>query len=241
MKTTQQTVLITGGTRGIGLAFAEKFLQAGNQVIITGRNAEALAKIQAKHPSIKTAQADMGNLDDLKQLVAQHPGITVLINNAGVQYNYSFTDSDDRLATIRSEIQINLTGLIELTHLYIPHLSRHRESAIVNLSSSLGFVPKENAPVYCATKSAVHTFSRALRWQLESTPIKVFEVVPPLVDTDMTKGRGDNNKIAPSDLVDEFWRAFQANQTHIPIGKAKILLRLNRWLPSVAERIIRKG
>lgn len=240
MQTNNHTVLITGGTRGIGFHLAQRFLNAGNKVIITGRNPETLTKATEQLAGAIGEVADMTNLDDLKQLHEKYPDVTVLINNAGVQYNYEMLESEQSFERIGTEIQTNFSGLVQLTALYLPTLAQKPESAVINVSSALAFVPKQSAPVYCATKAAVHSFTRSLRWQLEDTTIRVFEVIPALVETDMTAGR-TGDKITPKALVDEFWTGYQRDQTQIAIGKVGLLLRVNRFLPSIAERIIRNG
>ncbi|MBZ0277211.1 MAG: SDR family NAD(P)-dependent oxidoreductase [Anaerolineae bacterium] len=238
MRTINHTVLITGGTRGIGLALAKRFWEAGNRVIITGRNPDTLANAQAELPGAEAILADMTNPLNLKNLHTSYPDVSVLINNAAVQYNYALTESEAAWERVTTEIHTNFVGLVQLTALYLPGLQAQPESAIVNFSSGLGFVPKQSAPVYCATKSAVHTFSLSLRWQLEQTGIKVFEVIPALVDTDMTVGRGEN-KITTKQLVDEFWANFEKDRHQIAIGRTRMLLMLDRVFPSIAQRIMR--
>lgn len=242
------TVLITGGSSGIGLAFAKRFLQAGNRVIITGRNAEKLATVQAEYPEIITEVADMANLEALQKLAARYPDVNILINNAGIQYNYDFVDSTVPIEFIETELKINLIAPLQLTKLMLPQLLIQPKAAIVNVSSGLGLIPKQTALVYCGSKAGLHIATKALRWQLEATSVKVFEVIAPLVDTPMTDGRG-KGKIAPDALVDEFWDVFchawrSPNLQHnyeIPIGKVKLLLVLQRWLPKLAEKILRLG
>ncbi|GBE18310.1 putative oxidoreductase [archaeon BMS3Abin16] len=114
------------------------------------------------------------------------------------------------------------------------------EAAVINVSSALGIVPKESAPVYCATKAAIHSFSKSLRYQLEKTPVKVFEIIPSLVDTDMTRGRG-KGKISPETLAKEVIKGLKKDNYEIRVGLVKILFLVNRVLPSLAERVIRNG
>lgn len=242
------TVLITGGSSGIGLALARRFLQTGNRVIITGRNAEKLAKVQANYPEIITEVADMADLEALQKLVDRYLDVNIVINNAGIQYNYDFVDPTVPIELIEAELHINLIAPLQLTKLILPQLLRKPKAAIVNVSSGLGLVPKQTAPVYCGSKAGLHIATKALRWQLEATPVKVFEVIAPLVDTPMTAGRG-KGKIIPEALVNEFWDIFchawchPNRQQHyeIPIGKVKLLLVLQRWLPELAEKILRPG
>jgi len=242
------TVLITGGSSGIGLAFAKQFLQTGNRVIITGRNTEKLANVQADYPEIITEVTDMEDLEALQKLANRYPDVNILINNAGVQYNYEFVDPTVPIELIETELKTNLIAPLQLIKLMLPQLLMKPKAAIVNVSSGLGLVPKQTAPVYCGSKAGLHIATKALRWQLEATSVKVFEVIAPLVDTPMTAGRG-KGKITPDALVDEFWDTFgrvwyTPNLQHhyeIPIGKVKLLLVLQRWLPQLAEKILRPG
>ena len=240
METTNNTVLITGGSSGIGLALAKRFWQEKNKVIIIGRDPTKLAGVQEKYPGLKTECVDIRDIAALKRLPQQYPEVNILINNAGVQYNYNFADPGFSLDTIENEINTNLLGPLYLTKLFLPHLLNKKQAAIVNVSSALGFVPKQTAPVYCGSKAAVHIFSQALRWQLENSSIKVFEIIPSLVDTPMTQDR-DRNKISPEALADEFWHNFRGNTYEVRIGGVKQLLRLNQLMPTIAQKIMRKG
>lgn len=238
MQTSNNHVLITGGSSGIGLALAKKFLATNNEVTIVGRNGAKLTAVKEKHPQLKIATADLTNRESLQQLVRQCPNINVLINNAGVQYEYQFADAATPVAQIDMELDTNSNGLFHLTKLYLPHLLQQPTAAIVNVSSALGIVPKESAPIYCASKAAVHVFTKSLRWQLEDSSVKVFEIIPPLVDTAMTNGRSAN-KISPEKLVAEFWQGWQKDQFEMRIGRVKQLFFLNRLAPKLAERMMR--
>lgn len=240
MQTQGHTVLITGGAGGIGKALAERFLAAGNRVIVTGRDERKLAALRAKHPAIETHVADMADAGALERLAAACPDVTVLVNNAAVQHNYDFADADVPVELIDSELATNLTGPLTLIKLLLPQLLARPEAAIVNITSGLAYVPKQSAAVYCGSKAGLHIATRALRWQLEGTPVRVFEMIPPLVDTGMTAGRG-SGKITPQALVDEFWPAFARDQAVIPIGRSRLLLLLRRAVPGLADNIMRRG
>lgn len=240
MNTSNNTVLITGGTSGIGLALAQKFLSEDNRVIVTGRDQEKLSRVQAELPKIIAHKADMSRLEDVEQLSRQFADVNVLINNAAVQYNYNFSDPTIPADVIIGELQTNLVGPLLLIKLMLPNLLKKQTAAIVNISSGLGIVPKQSAPVYCASKAGLHLFTKSLRWQLEDSCIKVFEVIPPLVDTAMTQGRG-KGKISPETLVKEFWNGFQNDTYEIAIGKTKLLVFIHRCLPKLADRIMRNG
>ncbi|GAB1541247.1 hypothetical protein NUACC21_39170 [Scytonema sp. NUACC21] len=240
LPTSNNVVLITGGASGIGLALARKFLKENNKVIITGRNWKKLAEVKEVFPNIITEVADMTNLDALQQLVDKYSDVNILINNAGIQYNYDFTNTEITAELIDTELRTNLIAPLQLIKLVLPHLLTKPNAAIINVSSGLGIVPKENAPVYCSSKAGLHIATKALRWQLETTSIKVYEIIAPLVDTPMTLGRG-KGKISTDTLVDEFWQSFTRSRYEMRIGKVKILFFLQRWLPQVAEKILRPG
>lgn len=242
MQLSNNKILITGATSGIGKAMAAQFCKLGNQVIAVGRNGEKLALLAREYPQILPFQCDISSQTALDRLVMfieqEHPDLNVLINNAGIQYNYHFADEAHAVYKIEKEISTNLTAPLKLIALLLPVLQHQEHPAIVNVSSGLGLVPKSQAPVYCGTKAGIHIFSRSLRTQLEK--IKVFEIIPPLVDTAMTEGRG-KGKISPQQLVDEFMVAFSRDKYEVYIGKTKWLQLINRIAPLLAHHIIKKG
>lgn len=242
MQLGQNTVFITGGSSGIGLALARGFLDLQNTVIICGRNQRKLDAVKRQHPEIVTIRCDITQADDVQRTIntvcEASPQLNVLINNAGVQYRYDFSAGESVLTKIDKEIAVNLTALMRLTHLLLPVLARQPRAAIVNVSSLLGSIPKKSAPVYCATKAGVHAFSKSLRYQLVDTAIKVFEVVPPLVDTGMAKGQV-GPKISPQALAQEVLQSMQRDQYEIRVGRTKGLIVLNRFFPALVESIVR--
>jgi uncharacterized oxidoreductase len=240
MKTTANIVLNTGGTSGIGLALAQRFLAENNQVIVTGTNAAKAKNIQKQLPNIQIELADMRDRAALDRLAGNYRDVNILINNVGIQYNYDFADPAISFDKIEAELDINLVYHLYLTKKFLPHLLTKQSAAIVNISSGLAIVPKQSAPIYCASKAALHSFTRALRWQLESTTVKVFEIIPPIVDTPMTAGLG-RGKISPEALVAEFWTDFARDRYEIRIGKTKLLMILDRIMPTLAEQFIRSG
>jgi short-subunit dehydrogenase involved in D-alanine esterification of teichoic acids len=244
MKASGNKVLITGATSGIGLALAERFLAGGNAVIGVGRRTETLDPLREKYPNLSAFPCDLGSVHGPDELVLhvkhQHPDLNVLINNAAIQYNYHFLEESDLACRVGYEIHLNLTVPAKLCALLLPVLRLQPEAAVVNVSSGLALVPKKSAPVYCGTKAGLHLFTKALRYQLEGSPVKVFEIIPPVVDTPMTAGRG-RGKISPTQLVDEFMRAFANDQFEVNIGKVKLLRFLNRLSPALADRIMKNG
>lgn len=242
MITTGNTVLITGGSSGIGLALAKRFLSLKNNVIITGRDTTKLEQIKNSFPEIVTFEGDLTNKNSLDELVLlmeqQYADLNILINNAAVQYNYNFTDEPNLTYKIDYEISVNISAPIKLTGLLLPLLLKNKNSAVVNVSSGLFIAPKKSASVYCATKSAIHSFTKTLRYQLENTNTKVFEIIPALVETPMTAGRG-KSKITAEQLTDEFFRNFKADTLESYIGKTKLLKLINRLSPKLADRIMK--
>jgi uncharacterized oxidoreductase len=188
MQLTDHTVLITGGSSGIGLALAERLRREGNEVIICGRRPEALQAAQARVPGLHTFVADTGSEQDRVSLwtrvVERFPKVDVLINNAGIQRRLDVQKSEP-WESLRQEIGINLEGPIHLSLLAIPHLLEQAQPAILNVSSGLAFAPAAFVPIYCATKAALHSFTLSLRHQLRHTPIEVIEIIPPAVQTNL--------------------------------------------------------
>jgi short-subunit dehydrogenase involved in D-alanine esterification of teichoic acids len=242
MELHQNTVFITGGGSGIGLAFAEALASLDNTVIICGRDQHKLDAVRAQYPQIHTIHCDIADPAELERTVGAiqqaFPQLNVLINNAGVQYRYDFATGENVLSKIEEEIAINLTALMRLTRMMLPVLASQSNAAVMNVSSMLGFIPKKSAPVYCATKAAVHAFSKALRYQLADTTIKVFEIVPPLVDTDMTREHS-KLKMSPVAFVQEALRGIHKDRYEIQVGWVKTLIALHRFFPAWMENMIR--
>ena len=233
MKTNGHMVLITGGATGIGFALAKQFHAAGNQVVLVGRRADVLQQAQAQLSGCQIAVADIGKAEDRARLVQQFPDVNVLINNAGIQFTKRFdTQTDDEIA---QEIQTNLAAPAQLTLAFLPVLRDKSEAAVVNVSSGLAIVPKE-------TCAALHSFSQVLRWQMEDSSVRVFEILPPMVATPMSQGKGHANlKISPDELAEEFWHDFQRDHFEIMAGKSKWLYWINRLSATLGQRIMRKG
>jgi short-subunit dehydrogenase involved in D-alanine esterification of teichoic acids len=238
-------IIITGATRGIGLALTEALYALDNHIVAVARNTTRLKELKATYPKIDILSCDLSNqkaIDNLvKEIHSNHSDTNTLINNAGIQvnfYNHMFGQEQDQLNKVKEEIQVNFTAIVALTFQLIPLLMQNSNASIVNVSSGLGFVPKKSAPVYCGTKAAVHIFTKSLRYQYEHTHVKVFEIIPPLVDTDMTQERG-KDKLTPQALVKQFIKAYQSDKYEINIGKTKLLRILQRIAPSLADRILK--
>jgi uncharacterized oxidoreductase len=204
MDLSKNTVLVTGGGSGIGLAIAKRFLDAGSRVVICGRYAGKLAQARAAHPGLETCVADIANVTDREQLIAwtiaQYPDFNVLVNNAGIQRRERFATDPADWSSRQKEIAINLEAPVHLASLVLEQFRTQPQAAIVNISSGLAFVPALFAPVYAATKAAIHSFSISLRAELDTTSIQVVEIAPPAVNTELG-GAGVHNSGVP---VDEF-------------------------------------
>jgi uncharacterized oxidoreductase len=188
MELSNNTVLVTGGASGIGLAIAERFLKAGSEVVICGRRAEKLQEAKVAHPEFHTRVCDLGRAPEREALavwaVREFPRLNVLVNNAGIQRRVRLADREAWDRT-REEIAVNFDAPVHLSRLFIPHLGSQPRAAIINVTSGLSFSPIAAVPVYCATKAALHSFTLSLRHQLKDTPIRVIEIIPPAVDTDL--------------------------------------------------------
>jgi len=191
MQITGNTILITGGTSGIGLELARQLLALENTVIVTGRNQQTIDTVIAANPGLYGFQSDVSNPDAIvalyERVVAKFPALNCLVNNAGIQQQINLQAPACGLSGIASEIEINLMGPIRLTIQFLPHLKKQTRATIVNVSSGLAFLPLPVSPVYCATKAALHSFTMSLRMQLKRTRVEVFELVPPLTGTPMTR------------------------------------------------------
>lgn len=183
----KNTVLITGGTSGIGLALADRYLKDGNTVIVCGKNEEKLKKTAEEHPGLETVFADVSFEADrirlFETIKEKYPGTNILINNAGIQQRLDLTAMD--WAVWKKEIATNFEGPIHLCGLFIPFLSGKENARIINVSSGLAFRPPVWVPVYGATKAGIHSFTFTLREQLKDKGIMVQEIVPPAVRTNL--------------------------------------------------------
>ena len=190
MKLTGNTLLITGGTSGIGRALAEQFHQRGNQVIIAGRRQALLDEITAAHPGMRGMRLDAEDprsIEDLaRQVREQFPGLNVLINNAGVSRPEDFTAPTVDLSVARSIVQTNIVGVLHLTAVLLPLLQQQPASTILTVTSGLAFLPVAHSPAYCASKAFLHSWLQSLRVQLRKTSVEVLELIPPYVQTELT-------------------------------------------------------
>ncbi len=228
MKISGNTVLITGGATGIGLALAESLLEAGNEVIVCGRRESKLSEVHENHPEIHTKVCDVSKEKDRKELVEwatkNFGNLNILVNNAGIQRDVDFTKGEEDLLRGGDEIAINFEAPVYLSAMMIPHLMQKEEAAIVNVSSGLAITPMAIFPIYCATKAGIHSFSQTLRHQLSNTNVKVFEVLPPALDTELNaegrkkraaKGAPMHNMMGLREYVDGIVKGLERDEFEI--------------------------
>jgi len=224
MDLSSNTVLVTGGASGIGLALASRFLLAGSEVIVCGRREARLEQARARHPGLRVRTCDLERESDRITLAAwvrrEFPRLNILVNNAGIQHRLTL-DGRESWERIHQEIAINLEAPIHLSMLLVPHLARQKDPAILPVTSGLAFVPLASVPIYCATKAAMHSFTLSLRHQLAATPIRVIEIAPPAVDTDLGGPGLHTFGISTDELMAGIVPRLTAGDTEIAYGFAE--------------------
>jgi len=246
MRLTGRTILITGGSAGIGLAFARTFLELGNEVIVTGRRQAQLDAVKAQHPKLHTIQSDVADPAQIAALAARvkrdFPELDVLMNNAGVGVAKNLKASVDDLAGLMSEMEINVGGVIRTTSALIDLLTANR-GTVINVSSGLAFVPVPAMPIYSATKAAVHSYTQSLRFQLEDTGVEVIDLMPPAVRTEMTSefDEAGISSITTDELVKQTIAALRAGKQEIRPGQSNLLAFMRRLAPSFINRQLWKA
>ena len=209
MKLSENTIFVTGGGSGIGRGLAESFYQLGNKVIISGRRRDVLEQTVKANRGMEFVVLDVSDADSIRDVVAkvvqEYPDLNVLINNAGIMRAEDLKKWPGGLEDSEAAITTNLLGPIRLTAVLLPQLQKQPESAIINVSSGLGFVPLPVTPTYSATKAALHSYTVSLRVQLAGTPVEVIEIIPPAVATDLTPGRSadDPRMMSLQDYIKE--------------------------------------
>lgn len=235
MRTSGNTVLITGGATGIGFALAKRLNDTGSKVIICGRRESRLAEAKAKIPSLDTIRCDISLESERKMLfdriASDFPETNMLVNNAGIQRRIDLTKGLPNLSQNDDEIEINFRAQVYLSMAFVPFLSKQKEPAIVNVSSGLGFVPLAMFPVYCATKAAIHSFTLSLRHQLQPVGVRVFEVIPPTVYDTELKGKPIEKAdwtVSAAEVAEAAVKGIEADNYEIGIGAAEAWTKASR-------------
>src|SRR5205823_5598244 len=247
MNLTGRTILITGGSAGIGLAFALKFLELGNQVIVTGRRQSVLDEVKAKYRKLHTIQSDAADPAQISALAArvkaEFPKLDVLMNNAGIMIHKNLKAPAADLAGLMTEMNINVGGVIGMTSALIDILTANK-GTLINVSSALAFVPLPSAPIYSASKAAIHSYTQSLRFQLEETGIEVIELMPPTVKTDLAANIAEGAVfplMTTDELVKQAFASLKGGALEIRPGQSKLLAWMRRLAPDFINRQLWKA
>jgi uncharacterized oxidoreductase len=231
------TIIVTGGTSGIGLEMAEQLSAEGNTVIVTGRDPERLRLLGQTHPELRTYSVEVTDLASVEEfsaaVLADFPGVNVLINNAGLMHPISFQTAGAR--GITDEINVNLIGPVLVTQSFLPHLLKQQEAGIVNVTSGIAYFPFDKAPLYSASKLGLHSYTQSLRAQLKGTNVRVFELAPPRTTKPMFNGSEEDNrevdripKMPIATVVATMIAGIRKNRTLILPGLSKLLRVLGK-------------
>lgn len=247
MKLINRTILITGGSAGIGLAFAQKFVDLGNTVIVTGRRQDVLDRLNTKYPELHTVRSDVANPADVVALAARmkrdFPRLDVLVNNAGISRYRNLGTSSADLDELMEEVNINVGGVVRMTSAFMELLTANK-GTLINVSSGLAFAPLPCLPIYCATKAAIHSYTQSLRFQLEGSDVEIIEIMPPAVKTDMTKEVSDGDDITlitTEKLVTLSIAALGKGRLEIHPGQSRQLAFMRRLAPDFINRQLWKA
>ena len=237
MRLVGKSVLVTGGTDGIGAQLIRQLRAKGASVITSGRNAERVTAARAD--GFEVIEADLSTAAGVTALLAGvgTRDIDILVNNAGAGVDHDFRgDAPDPEGAARA-IFLNLTAPIQLITALMPMLRSRPKAMIVNVTSGLAIAPRAGGPVYCATKAGLRSYSQAIREQLKGTSVHVLEALPPVVETKMTAGRG-SRKMPAEECARQFVAAMEADADEANVGLVKVLQLVHSMSPALARRIM---
>jgi uncharacterized oxidoreductase len=231
MQMTGNTILITGGGSGIGRALAEAFHARGNTVVIAGRRKALLQEVAKANPGMAVAELDIAQGPSIpgfaRQIAKDHPALNVVIHNAGIMQGEAISKAPENLDTIEATVAINILGPMRLTAALMPHLLAQKHATIMTVSSGLAFVPLAFTPTYSASKTAIHFWSDSIRQQLKDTSVKVIELAPPYVQTELMgkQQASDPNAMPLKDFIAETMSLLEKNPdaTEIIVERCKAL------------------
>jgi uncharacterized oxidoreductase len=237
-----QTVLITGGSSGIGLELAKQLLAKNNVVVICGRSMERLMEAKKMLGDVHTFQCDIARGDERVKLVEwmarEHPSCNVLINNAAIVHRTDFASDADILLKARNEIETNLFAPIALTKMMLASFQKQQQSLVVNVTTGLVYAPRSVYPIYNATKAGLHAFTQVLREQMRGGSVQFVEAIMPVVDTPWHKGKVPSMAISPATAVNEMLAKIHDGEVELRIGRVGLLYLLSRIAPGFAFRKI---
>ena len=243
MNSTGNTVLITGGSSGIGLALAKRLIASGNEVVVCGRDRGRLDAAQAELPGLMAIQADVADPASRVALVAQvqsrFPNLNVLVNNAGLLHVCDMT-APLHVGQLADEIAVNLMAPVHLISVLLPAMRRHPSCTVANVSSGYVFLPSARTPLYSATKTALHVYTRGLRYQFAGSGIQVTEVMPPATDTAMAS-HYTGAKMAPEQVARHIVDGLVDGRDEIVIGVSRWAKLLARAAPETAFKLLNRA
>ena len=239
MNTSNNTILITGGSAGIGFAIAKQLTSLNNHVIITGRDEQRLQKAAAQLANTTAIVADVSDPKDVDRLVKtlykDFPKLNIVINNAGKAFAYDLvTEGANGFEKAGEEMLTNYLSIIRLNEKLLPLLRRQQQAAIVNVSSIVSIVPNHMIATYSDSKAALHSYSLSLRHALRQTPVRVFELQPPLVNTEFSAGIGGAKGIPASQVADDLVKALSTDNFEIRVGNTEDVYHLYLSSPDAA-------
>lgn len=236
------TILITGGSSGIGLELTKVLIEKGNTVIICSRSAAKLEQTKKQFPSVHIIQCDISLKSECLKLYEtvkrDFPSINILINNAALVNKTSFDGDEEMISKAELEIHTNFLAPVMLTKLFLPLLSNKKNACLVYVTTGLVYAPKAVYPIYCSTKAAIHSFAQTLRIQLKVKSIKIAEVLMPAIDTPFHEGNPPKIAISAEKAVKEMIQKLEEGKTEIKIAGVKILYILSRLAPAFAIKKI---
>lgn len=242
MKLQNNTILITGGSSGIGLEMAGRLAQKNNNVLICGRTKEKLEEAKRKNPEIEIFQCNLAKPEECERLADwirnEHPDCNILINNAAIVNRTNFQDDADAMAKAENEIYTNFMAPVMLIKMLISVFEKNPDPKIINVTTGLVYMPKAAYPFYNSTKAALHSFTQVLRIQLAKSPIEVIEIMYPAVDTPWHNGNPPGIAIKPGVAVQEALGKLEKGETEIKVGKVKLIYWISRLAPSFALKSI---
>jgi uncharacterized oxidoreductase len=242
MELAGKRILVTGGGSGIGLELARR-LAGRNQVVIAGRDEKRLERARADTPALKTRRLDVTSEDDARDAIAwiegELGGLELLVNNAGLLRSYVVTDADAAERT-DEDVAVNVLGALRMTRLALPLLESGQEGAVVFISSAMALAAVPGYAVYAATKAAVHSLARSLRAELKPRGIRVFEVLPPLVDTGQVRGV-DVPKLSAGAVAEAIVSGLERDREEIRVAQVKQLAPIARLVPTLGDRLVQRA
>jgi uncharacterized oxidoreductase len=236
------TVLITGGSSGIGLEMAKQLLKKNNKVLICGSSQVKLEAAKKSFPEIEIFQCDLSKQEAYSRLAKwveeKHPECNMLVNNAAIVHISDFCTDDSILEKANKEIQTNLIAPIVLSKFLLPVLEQNKNPKIINVTTGLVYAPKAAYPFYNATKAALHSFTQVLRMQMEKSPVSICEILLPVVDTPFHKGNAPKIAISVEKAVEEMIGGIEKGKLEIRVARVKLLYLISRVAPKFALRKI---